>query len=407
MTSERYNDDAAAGRCQWWPHLCLVALLSAAPASAQTDFARCIAGLGDVALARGIAPATIERILPGVEPLERVIRADRSQPEFVQTFGRYFSLRITDGRIETGRRLYDEHRDLLAELTARTGVPGQYLVAFWALESNFGGVLGDVPVFDSLATLACDPRRADYFTTELVNALRIVDRGQAEPETMIGSWAGAMGQTQFMPSVFLDHATDGDGDSRADVWGSSADALASAASYIASLGWEPRYRWGREVLLPEGFDYGLAGRDQPGPLSGWRALGVRTTAGDPVDDLDIESAVLVPSGSEGPAFLVYDNFHVIMRWNRSEYFALTVGHLADRIAGAGALVRPADTGEALSSARLEALQVRLASAGYDPGPADGVLGSGTRAAIRAYQIDQGLVADGYPGRAVMDALGID
>ena len=405
--SGRVSFRRAAGAPAGHAAIVLGLLLVLGQAHAQDQFAQCIDGIGVAALDRGVSAATIERILPHVALLERVIRADRNQPEFVQTFGRYLGLRVNDRRVATGRALYAEHAVLLRELAARTGVPGQYLVALWGLESNFGGFLGDVPVFDSLATLACDRRRSGYFTTELINALQIVDDGHAQPDRMIGSWARAMGQTQFMPSVYLGHASDGDGDGVIDVWGSAADALASAAAYLGSLGWQPGYRWGREVLLPEGFDYSLAGLDLPQPLESWRDLGVADTGGNPVGALGIDARLLVPAGSEGPAFLVYDNFDVIMRWNRSEHFALTIGHLADRIAGASGLRREPINDAQLSSASLRALQSALAAAGYDPGPADGILGPGTRAAIRAYQSDQGLVADGYPNATVMSHIGID
>ncbi len=385
----------------------LLGVLVTVPAAAQSEFSACVMRLNTAALESGVSAVTVDRILPGVTPLERVIRADRGQPEFVQTFGRYFGLRVTDSRVETGRRFFEENRAFLDDLTRRTGVPAQYVVALWALESNFGRVLGNVPVFDALATLACDQRRAEYFTAELINALRMVDNGAAAPEQMIGSWAGAMGQTQFMPSAFLEHAIDGDGDGSVDVWSSSEDALASGARYLASLGWDTGFRWGREVVLPEAFDYSLAGRDQRRPLADWRRLGVTDGAGNPVADLDVEASLVVPSGSEGPAFLVYSNFRVIMRWNRSEYFALTVGHLADRIAGAPSLLRAASGDESLSTVSMRTLQAALNDAGYDAGVVDGILGTATRAAIRSYQVDRGLTADGYPGSAVFESLGIE
>lgn len=388
--------------------LVVVFATGASPAFSQAEgFEQCIANIERLAVERGIRPETASRVLATVQPLERVIRADRNQPEFVQTFGAYLALRVTPQRVAAGRVLYDEHRALLAELSARYGVPGQYLVAFWALESNFGSVTGNVPVFDSLSTLACDQRRSGYFTRELIDALSIVDDGHAEPTQMIGSWAGAMGQTQFMPSVYIAHAADGDGDGRIDLWTSAPDALASAARYLASLGWIRGYRWGREVALPDGFDYALAGSDQPHPLVEWRERGVRDVNGQPLPASDIEAALLVPSGSTGPAFVVYENFDVIMRWNRSEFFALTVGHLADRVAGGGGLSRPPPDTPPLTRAQLRALQAALAERGLDPGPADGLLGPSTRAAIREFQARGGLVADGHPTIGLLEQLGLE
>ena len=385
-----------------------LALLVVAPlAAAQDAFYQCRDRLASVAVQRGISEAVATSVLAGVEPLERVIRADRNQPEFVQSFAQYLGVRVTADRVAIGRALYAEHRALLDEVAARYGVPGQYLVAFWGLESNFGRVLGDIPVFDSLTTLACDQRRSGYFTDELIHAMTIVERGDAEPAEMTGSWAGAMGQTQFMPSVYLEHAVDGDGDGRANLWASPADALASAGRFLASLGWEPGVRWGREVVVPDGFDYSLTGRDQPQPLAAWRELGVETTAGEPIPVADIEAALIVPAGADGPAFLVYDNFDAIMRWNPAEFFALSIGHLADRVAGASGLSRPPADGERLTRDELRAIQQALAEVGFDPGPADGVPGSATRAAIRAFQASRNLVADGFADSELAGALGLD
>lgn len=376
-------------------------------AAAQTaEFGECVARLGELAMERGISPATTSRVLPTVRPLERVIRADRNQPEFIATFADYLGRRVTAARVGTGRALMAEHAGLLRSLTDRYGVPAQYLVAFWGLESNFGGVLGNVPVFDALGTLACDQRRSDYFTTEFIHALSIVERGDVDPSRMVGSWAGAMGQTQFMPSVYLEHAADGDGDGRVDIWSSAADALASAARFLAGLGWERGYRWGREVRLPEGFDYTMAGLRGTNSLADWRALGVRDTNGNPVPALDLRAALLVPAGSRGPVFLVYDNFRVIMRWNNSEFFALAVGHLADRIAGAGPLAQPPPETAALTREQLRAIQAGLNARGLDAGPADGILGPATRNAIAVFQSRNGLAADGFPTPALLERLGV-
>ena len=351
--------------------------------------------------------ATASGVLAGVKELERVVAADRSQPEFVETFAEYLGRRVTPRRVALGRDLYAKHRELLASLTTRTGIPGQYLVAFWGLETNYGSVLGDVPVFDSLATLACDRRRSDYFAGELISALKIVDRGDVAAATMTGSWAGAMGQTQFMPSTYLAHGVDGDSDGAIDLWQSVPDALTSAAHLLESLGWQRGVRWGREVLLPEDFDYTLAGLEQRRPLSEWRRLGVRETSGEALPALeDIAGSLLVPAGHRGPVFIAYENFRVIMRWNRSEFFALAIGRLADRIAGAGALSRPAPESERLRRADLVAAQQALAQRGYYNGAADGIVGPATRRAVREFQRANGLVADGFPGPELLEQLGL-
>lgn len=379
-------------------------LLAASPAPAQAEFEQCVSRLEALAVERGIDAATAGRVLADVSPLERVIRADRSQPEFVQGFADYLNLRVTPERVAAGRAAYLEYRNFLRELTASSGVPGQYLVAFWGLESNYGRTLGNIPVFDSLTTLACDARRSGMFTAEVIDALRIVERGDAVPEQMVGSWAGAMGQTQFLPSAYLLHAVDGDRDGRADLWSSAEDALASAARYLASLGWVRQYRWGREVVFPEGFDYALTGPEHSRPLSEWRALGVRDVGGNLLPELDIDTGIVVPAGSMGPAFAVYENFEVIMRWNRSEFFALAVGHLADRIAGGAELAVPPPNTAPLSRDRLRSVQQALVDLGYEPGPADGILGAATRAALRRFQLANGLVPDGYPAPGVVARL---
>lgn len=388
----------------------LLAIAAAAPlgALAQSDFERCVADLQSRAVAQGVSSATATDVLAGVQELERVVAADRSQAEFVETFYEYLSRRATPQRIALGRRLYAEHRELLTELTARSGVPGQYLVAFWGLETNYGSVLGNVPVFDSLATLACDRRRSDYFASELISALKIVDRGDVPATTMIGSWAGAMGQTQFMPSTYLEHAVDGDRDGAVDLWRSVPDALSSAAHLLGSLGWQRGVRWGREVLLPEGFDYTLAGLEQRRTLDEWRDLGLRETNGALLPgSATISGSLLVPAGHRGPVFIVYENFRVIMRWNRSEFFALAIGHLADRIAGAGALAAPPPANdERLRREDLIALQQALAERGYYEGAADGIIGPATRGAIRGFQRATGAIADGFPSPELLLGLGI-
>jgi membrane-bound lytic murein transglycosylase B len=373
---------------------------------AQADFSQCLARLETRARTDGVAQRTIDAVFPNVVPRQRVIRADRSQAEFVESFAAYLGRRVNPSRVTMGRELLVRHRDVLDVLTREYGVPGQYIVAFWGLETNYGGYLGDVSVFDSLSTLACDPRRSNYFTDEFINALHVVDSGHVEPSEMIGSWAGAMGQTQFMPSNYLRYAVDGDRDGRVDLWNSVDDALASAANFLSELGWRAGERWGREVLLPPDFDFSFAAAKDRPFLAEWRRLGVTDVQDQLVPALDMRAALIVPSGHTGPAFLVYDNFDVIMRWNRSEFFALTVGHLADRIAGAGTLRNPPPEGERITRDQLVRLQEYLLAHGYDGGPADGILGPQSRAALRALQRDRGLIADGFVSTELLDALGL-
>lgn len=370
------------------------------------EFAECIVRLKDTALERGISSTVVERDLATVNYVERVIELDRKQPEFSESFATYFERRVTQDRIVRGRALLAEHGPLLGKISREFGVPAQYLVAFWGLETNFGGFFGKMPVLDSLATLACDPRRSDYFTGELINALKIIDEGSITAEKMQGSWAGAMGHTQFMPSVFLRYALDYDGDGKRDLWGSLPDALASAANFLRGIGWEKQQRWGREVSLPKNFPYENAGLTTSLPLQQWQALGVRQTSGANLPDEDMQASLLVPTGHEGPAFLVYDNFHVIMRWNRAEAYALAVGHLADRINGAGALKHQPVQAPRLSRQQVVALQNTLNEKGFAAGEPDGVLGPGTRAAVSRYQKSRQQVADGFVSKAVLEELGI-
>ncbi len=388
-------------------------LLAAAPGVADTadgvgggdDFGACVAALSEEARLAGISERVIEDVLGKVERVERVIELDRDQPEFTRTFAQYYTARVTEERVRRGRALLAEHRDLLLGIQRQTGVPAHYLVAFWGLETNFGSYFGNVPVPDALATLACDPRRSSFFTAELLSALTIIDRGDVRPEAMVGSWAGAMGHVQFLPSVFLAHAVDADGDGRRDLWGSIPDAMASAASYLAASGWRPGLRWGRQVRLPDGFDFTLAGRDRTQPLAEWSALGIRDAYGNPIPRLDLPASLLVPGGHDGPAYLVYENFDVIMRWNRSEYYAIAVGRLADRLAGGDALEDAIDPDEpGVSRTDVSALQAGLATLGYDAGTPDGIIGPATRRALRQFQSDRDQIADGHVDAASVAAV---
>ena len=385
--------------------LFLLVLVGINSAHAEEDeFAACLDQLATAARADGIPGALVDEVLPGLEFQPRVIELDRAQPEFVRSFAAYLRGAVSAARVQRGRTLLVRHRELLDELTREYGVPGHVLVALWGMESDFGGFTGRMPILDSLATLACDPRRSDFFTDQLLAALRLIERESLEPAAMRGSWAGAMGQTQFMPSTFYDHAVDGDGDGRIDLWNSPADALASGANLLKHLGWNSGQRWGREVSLPDDFAFEKSGTDQRRLLSEWAELGVRRADGAELPIADMEARLLLPMGHAGPAFLVYDNFDVLLGWNRSTFFAIAAGHLADRIAGGGTLLASMQDERTISTEEMAGMQRRLAELGYETGEADGILGPATRSALRQFQLDRGLIADGYPDEDTRVAL---
>ena len=383
----------------------LAVLMPASAQNSESAFATCLAALGERARGEGADATIVASVLNDTRHLERVIRLDRSQPEFTSTFANYYGSRVTTGRVERGRALYDRHRELLERVQREYGVPAHYLLAFWGLETNYGRHFGRISTTDALATLACDTRRPEFFSDEFVAALKIFSAGDIEPGRMRGSWAGAIGHMQFLPSVFLEYAVDGDGDGRRDLWGSLPDAMASAANFLRGIGWQPGLRWGREISLPKNFDYSLAGREQKQPLKAWAELGVTDAYGGALPELDIDAALLVPAGHRGPAFLTYDNFEVIMRWNRSEYYAIAVGRLADRIAGSVALTREADSGgEGITLAEVKRMQRDLALLGYDAGAADGMFGPVTRRALSRFQQARGMIADGHLDRPALQAV---
>jgi len=370
----------------------------------REQFAQCVVDLQQQAKSVGVSQRVTDNVLGKAQFKEKIISLDRNQPEFVQTFTDYFEKRVNTWRIDKGRQMLAKHRVFLNELNKEYGVPAQYLLAFWGLETNFGSYKGKSPVIDSLVTLACDNRRSRYFSSELMQALLLIDREKLDDKQMVGSWAGAMGHTQFMPSAYMKYAVDGDKDGQINLWNSEKDALASAANFLKNLGWQAGYKWGREVRLPESFDYTLVGKNSPKTLSLWNDAGVTRTDGKPVGAADIKGALLVPAGHEGPSFLAYKNFNVILRWNNSEYYGIAVGHLADRIAGLGTLSKPLPKLPDYTVDEMRQLQDKLNELGFDVGKADGILGPGTRSGIRQFQLSKNMIADGYPARNVFDAL---
>lgn len=392
-------------RFRLWAFAAALAVLPSA-ATAQDSFETWLAALRADARGLGISDSTLDAAFAGISPIPRVIELDRDQPEFTQTFWSYLGKRVNDTRIRRGRELLKRHAGLLRQIQSRYGVQARFLVAFWGLETNFGDYMGTFPVVGSLATLAYDPRRSDFFRTELLNALKILEDGHITPTKMEGSWAGAMGQPQFMPSTFVRFAVDHDGDGRRDIWGSLPDVFASASNYLSRSGWQRGETWGREVTLSGSFDFDLSGLNARKSLADWQRLGVRRADGSDLPQVaGMQASLILPAGHRGPAFLVYQNFRTIMVWNRSILYALAVGHLADRLVGLGPLAAtaPADD-KPLSRDQVREIQTALLDLGFDPGEPDGVVGPMTREAIKGYQRRTNLPPDGYPDLALWQRL---
>ncbi len=307
-------------------------VLSAQNAHAK-DFYSWLQGLKAEAAAQGITAATIQDALGNISPIAKVIELDRKQPEGKMTFIQYYEKVINQNRIDQGRRLYRENKRLLDKISAQYGVQPQYIVALWGIETSYGGYTGGFSVVQALATLAYDGRRSEFFRSELINALKIIDAGHISASAMKGSWAGAMGQNQFMPSSFHAFAVDGNGDGKRDIWDTREDVFASTANYLSKSGWKGAEKWGRKVRLPAGFSKDLTGLDVKKSLAEWSRLGVVPREGGHLpNEQNMQASVVTPDGLAGPAYLVYDNYRVIMKWNKSTYFATSVSLLADKIA---------------------------------------------------------------------------
>jgi membrane-bound lytic murein transglycosylase B len=313
----------------------LAGALAAAPTRGfanEMEFDAWLKAFRQEAAAKGIPTSTIDASLAGVAPIPRVLELDRRQPETTLTFDEYIARVVNPGRVESGRARLQEHRDLLTRVSQAYGVQPRFIVALWGIETDFGRLTGNFSIVSALATLAYDGRRSAFFREELLNALRIVAKGHVAPQELRGSWAGAMGQSQFMPSTYLAYAVDFDGDGKADIWSSRADVFASAANYLSKVGWRGDETWGREVKLPAGFDRALVDHNKvQKPLTEWQTLGVRRLDGGDLPQRDLAASVIQPGGADGPSFLIYNNYRVLLRWNRSLYFATAVGFLADRI----------------------------------------------------------------------------
>ncbi|MGB0660541.1 MAG: lytic murein transglycosylase [Mangrovicoccus sp.] len=357
------------------------------------------------ARSEGIRASIFERAFAGVRYDAEVIRLDRHQSEFSKTMGQYLETAVSANRINSGRAALAQYPQTFAKIEARYGVEKEVVAAIWGLESAYGGFRGNSDVIRSLATLAYDGRRGAFFEEQLIAALKILQAGDVSPRAMTGSWAGAMGHTQFMPSSYLDYAVDFTGDGRRDIWSNDpTDALASTAAYLARHGWRKGLPWGVEVALPPGFDYALTGHGVKRSARQWAKLGVRRIGANTLPDLG-QSSILVPGGAGGPALMISSNFNVIERYNAADSYVIAVGHLSDRMRGAGGFraAWPNDERGLKTSERKE-LQARLTAAGYSTQGVDGRIGPNTIDAIRKYQAARGLTPDGYPSLSLLQRL---
>jgi membrane-bound lytic murein transglycosylase B len=376
------------------------------PPGAELAFLSFVAGLTAEAQAAGVSAATYSAATAGLTPDPQVLELSQAQPEHAKSVSEYVSALVSETRLENGLKNLAANEAVARQIEAAYGVDRHVLIAIWGIESNYGNSQGSRGVIRSLATLAAlEPRRPQFWKSELLAALRILQARDTTPENMAGSWAGAMGHTQFMPTTFHAHAVDFDRDGRRDIWSTIPDALASTANYLKASGWVAGIPWGIEVRLPAVFDYGHSAPGQGKPLVQWQALGVVPISAKPLPANLGPMTLVLPSGADGPAFLTTVNFRAILRYNNAVSYALSVAHLGDRLAGGAAFVSPwpvSDRG--LSRADREELQRRLTALGLDTGGVDGILGGGTRAAIRTYQAGKALPADGHPSASLLERL---
>ena len=390
----------------------VVATPAAAPASAASapegdaaqGFVRWVAAFRMRAAEQGIDRETLSAAFDDVHYLPRVIELDRAQPEFTRAVWDYLDSAVTPTRVARGRDKLAQFRIEADAASARYGVPASIVVAIWGMESGYGANYGDIATVDALATLAFEGRREEWARGQLLAALRILQRGDIDRAHMIGSWAGAMGQTQFLPSNFLAYAVDADGDGRRDIWGSMADVMASTANFLARSGWQAGQSWGAEVRLPEGFDVGRADGELKQSSAQWTAEGVRTMDGTPLPEL-AQGAILLPAGARGPAFLIGPNLRTILRYNNSTSYALAVCLLAQGIDGGAAVQAPWPRDlVTLTRSQLLEMQTALNQRGFAAGTPDGMMGPVTREGLRRYQRSLGLPADGYPDVQLLERL---
>ena len=371
----------------------------------EAAFASCLAGLRADAQAKGVSGATYDAHTAALTPDMAVIGFLDAQPEFVTPIWDYLAALVDDERVADGRAMLAEWAPVLARVEAEYGVDAATVVAVWGVESNYGRNFGSRPLLTSLSTLSCFGRRQSFFRGEFFTTLRIIQEGHVAPDRLTGSWAGAFGHTQFMPSTFMRLAVDFDGDGRRDLVDSVPDALASTANFLKRAGWRSDLPWGFEVSLPRGMDVSGAGRRNKQPISAWAARGVRRIDGAPMPAAATPAGLLLPAGKDGPAFLVTRNFDAVYSYNAAESYGLAIAHLSDRLRGGAPFATPWPTDDpGLSRAERRELQQLLIARGHDIGEADGMIGARTREALKLEQAALGLAADGRAGQRVLQAL---
>jgi len=373
--------------------------------AAAANFRTCLEAVWPLAQRRNVPRQVFDQLLAGVTPDLRIMDLLDSQPEFTKAPWEYLDILVTDARITDGRAILAKHRTSFDSMERAYGVDRHVIAAIWGIESNYGTQIGDRSVIRSTATLACVGRRQDYFRDELLAALEIVARGDVSEQHLRGSWAGAFGPTQFMPTTYRRFAVDADGDGRRDVVESVPDLVASTANHLKREGWIAGQSWGYEVVVPRGFDFMLADRSQMKTMAEWEKAGIRRAGGKPFPRASDRAFLMVPAGAQGPAFLMLQNFRSIMKYNPSEAYALAIGHLADRLRGGEPFVQawPRHERVLTRAERLE-LQQHLARGGYDVGEPDGRFGPRTRNALRAFQASVGATADGFATAAILERL---
>ena len=383
----------------------LMSALAAPLAHADLSFDECMRTLRSVAPSKGVSQEAFDRFTAGVSPDETVLESLDYQPEFVTPIWDYLAALVDQERIDDGKAMLAQWSEVLGRVEAEYGVDRATVVAVWGVESNYGKNFGSRPLVTSLATLSCEGRRQDFFRGEFFTTLKILEQGNIAPERLTGSWAGAFGHTQFMPSTFMRIAVDFDGDGRRDLMDSVPDALASTANYLKQAGWRTGQGWGYEIRLPAGFDASVAGRKARRPVSEWSSMGVRQIDGSALDAIDSQAAVLLPAGAEGPAFLVFRNFNAIYSYNAAESYALAISHLSDRLRGAGPFVTDWPTDDpGIARAERRELQQLLLDRGHAIGEVDGLIGSRSKAAIAVEQERLGYEVNGRAGMKILKAL---